>query len=55
MSAKAEYAVRAMVQLATADGGVRVKTEDLAHAQGIPPQFLEIGRASCRERVLRLV
>src|SRR5271166_6481527 len=40
MSAKAEYAVRAMVQLATVDGGVRVKTEDLANAQGIPPQFL---------------
>lgn len=40
MSAKAEYAVRAMVQLATVDGGVRVTTEDLAQAQGIPPQFL---------------
>ena len=40
MSAKAEYAVRAMVQLATAADGVVVKTEDLAKAQGIPPQFL---------------
>src|ERR1700731_1974876 len=40
MWCKAEYAVRAMVQLATVDGGVRVKTEDLANAQGIPPQFL---------------
>ena len=40
MSAKAEYAVRAMVQLATVDGGVRVTTDDLAQAQGIPPQFL---------------
>jgi len=40
MSAKAEYAVRAMVQLAAADEGVLVKTEDLAKAQGIPPQFL---------------
>jgi Rrf2 family protein len=40
MSAKAEYAVRAMVQLATADSGTLVKTDDLAHAQGIPPQFL---------------
>lgn len=38
MSAKAEYAVRAMVQLATAEGVV--KTDDLARAQGIPPQFL---------------
>ena len=40
MSAKAEYAVRAMVQLATVDDGVRVTTDDLANAQGIPPQFL---------------
>src|ERR1044072_1446200 len=40
MSAKAEYAVRAMVQLATVDDGVPVKTDDLAKAQGIPPQFL---------------
>jgi Rrf2 family protein len=40
MSAKAEYAVRAMVELATVDEGVLVKTDDLAAAQGIPPQFL---------------
>ena len=40
MSAKAEYAVRAMIQLATADEGAVVKTDDLAKAQGIPPQFL---------------
>ena len=40
MSAKAEYAVRAMVQLATAPSGTLVKTDDLAQAQGIPPQFL---------------
>jgi Rrf2 family protein len=40
MSAKAEYAVRAMVQLAAVDSGTLVKTEDLAQAQGIPPQFL---------------
>lgn len=40
MSAKAEYAVRAMVQLATAPTGILVKTDDLAQAQGIPPQFL---------------
>lgn len=40
MSAKAEYAVRAMVELATIDEGVLVKTDDLAAAQGIPPQFL---------------
>lgn len=41
MSAKAEYAVRAMIQLAAApDDGGPVKTDDLAKAQGIPPQFL---------------
>ena len=40
MSAKAEYAIRAMVQLATAGDGEVVKTEDLAKAQGIPAQFL---------------
>ena len=40
MSAKAEYAVRAMVQLATAANGTLVKTDDIAHAQGIPPPFL---------------
>jgi Rrf2 family protein len=40
MSAKAEYAVRAMIQLATVDEGVLVKTDDLARAQAIPPQFL---------------
>ena len=40
MSAKAEYAVRAMVQLAAVDNGTLVKTEDLAQSQGIPPQFL---------------
>ena len=40
MSAKAEYAVRAMVQLAAAGDGALVKTEDLARAQNIPAQFL---------------
>jgi Rrf2 family protein len=40
MSAKAEYAVRAMVEMATLEVGTLVKTDDLAKAQGIPPQFL---------------
>lgn len=54
MSAKAEYAVRAMVQLATADSGVLVKTDDLAHAQGIPPQFLvDILSALRTDRLVR--
>ncbi len=40
MSAKAEYAVRAMTQLASVDDGGLVKTDDLAKSQGIPAQFL---------------
>lgn len=40
MSAKAEYAVRAMVHLATIGDGELMKTDDLAKAQGIPAQFL---------------
>lgn len=54
MSAKAEYAVRAMVQLATAEDGALVKTDDLAHAQGIPPQFLvDILAALRTDRLVR--
>lgn len=40
MSAKAEYAVRAMTELAAAGPGSLVKTDDIAKAQGIPAQFL---------------
>lgn len=40
MSAKAEYAVRAMTQLASTPPGALVKTDVLAKAQGIPAQFL---------------
>jgi Rrf2 family protein len=40
MSAKAEYGVRAMIQLAVAAPGIVVKTDELAQAQGIPAQFL---------------
>jgi Rrf2 family protein len=54
MSAKAEYAVRAMVQLATVDDGVLVKTDDLAAAQGIPAQFLvDILSALRTDRLVR--
>ncbi len=54
MSAKAEYAVRAMVELATVDDGVRVTTDDLATAQGIPPQFLvDILSALRTDRLVR--
>jgi Rrf2 family protein len=40
MSAKAEYAVRAMVELACASDGKWVAAEDLAAAQAIPAPFL---------------
>jgi Rrf2 family protein len=40
ISARADYAMRAAVELAAADGGP-VKGEALATAQGIPPKFLE--------------
>jgi Rrf2 family protein len=40
ISAKADYAVRAAVELARAGEGT-VKGEAIARAQGIPPKFLE--------------
>ncbi len=41
VSAKADYAVRAAVELAAADEGAPVKGERLATSQDIPLQFLE--------------
>jgi Rrf2 family protein len=41
ISAKADYAVRAVVELAAADGDRPVKAERIATAQGIPLNFLE--------------
>ncbi len=41
ISAKADYAVRAAVELAAADGDKPVKAERIATAQGIPLNFLE--------------
>jgi len=41
ISAKADYAVRAAVELAAADSDRPVKAERLATAQGIPLNFLE--------------
>jgi len=40
MSAKAEYAVRAMTQLASMPAGDLVTTDEIAKSQGIPAQFL---------------
>jgi Rrf2 family protein len=41
ISAKADYAVRAALEMAAAPGGEPVKGERLADAQDIPLQFLE--------------
>ncbi len=41
VSAKADYAVRAAIELAAAAGEGPVKGERIATAQGIPPKFLE--------------
>ena len=41
ISAKADYAVRAVAELAAADGDRPVKAERVATAQGIPLNFLE--------------
>src|SRR5881628_1076906 len=41
ISAKADYAVRAALELAAAPDGEPVKGEKLAEAQDIPLQFLE--------------
>jgi Rrf2 family protein len=41
VSAKADYAVRALVELAAADEGVPIKGEAISSAQDIPMPFLE--------------
>jgi Rrf2 family protein len=41
VSAKVDYAVRAMAELAAAEPGVPVKADSLAEAQDIPPAFLD--------------
>ena len=41
ISAKTDYALRALCVLATAEGGVAVKAGDIAVAQSIPQAFLE--------------
>jgi Rrf2 family protein len=41
VSAKVDYALRAAVELAAAEGGGPVKGEQIAHAQSIPLKFLE--------------
>lgn len=41
ISAKADYAVRAVLELAAADDGVTLPAEAIARAQAIPRKFLE--------------
>ncbi len=41
VTAKADYAIRAAVELARAEPGTRVKASAIAEAQEIPPKFLE--------------
>jgi Rrf2 family protein len=53
ISAKADYAVRALTELA-AQGGGPVKGERLAAAQQIPPKFLEAILAQLRQAGLLL-
>jgi Rrf2 family protein len=48
VSAKADYAIRAMVELAAADGGP-LKAERIAQAQEIPVKFLENIMADLRQ------
>jgi Rrf2 family protein len=42
VSAKVDYAMRALAELAVAEPGKLVKAEKLATAQGIPLKFLEV-------------
>jgi Rrf2 family protein len=53
ISAKADYALRALAELC-ARGGGPVKGEVLAEAQGIPPRFLESILAQLRQRAILL-
>lgn len=41
ISAKSDYAVRALLQLAATEGGDAVRAETLATQQGLPVKFLE--------------
>jgi Rrf2 family protein len=52
VSAKADYAVRAMVELAAAGEGEPVKGEQIADSQGIPLRFLENILAELRHQGL---
>lgn len=41
VSARADYAIRALIELAAAEGGSHVRGESIARAQSIPAKYLE--------------
>ena len=41
VSARADYAIRALLELAASPGGAPMRAEAIARAQSIPPKFLE--------------
>jgi Rrf2 family protein len=48
ISAKSEYAIKALVRLALADGGAPVSARDIVAFTGVPPKFLEQVMADLR-------
>ncbi len=42
VSQKSQYALRVVFELARRNGGLPVKTADIAEVQAIPPRFLEV-------------
>ncbi|MEQ8842067.1 MAG: Rrf2 family transcriptional regulator [Acidimicrobiales bacterium] len=48
VSAKVDYAVRALLEIATSESS-RVTRDELAEAQGIPPRYLEVVLTDLRQ------
>jgi Rrf2 family protein len=48
VSAKSDYALRALIEIATRDSGARVSAEELGQLQGIPRGFLQAILADLR-------
>lgn len=49
VSAKSDYALRALIEMATRDGGGVVSADELGRAQEIPPGFLQAILADLRK------
>lgn len=49
LSTKSEYAIKALVRLALADGAVPVSARDIAGFTSVPPKFLEQVMADLRQ------